>query len=96
MIASVLHFAVTDIVVKASHSVVLLPVAIVYLVYNYHVVKTNGTPVYWFLTWEDSSSLLIGAGLTLACVAFFCSMSFFSKFVRIFRYSTKETNARAL
>ena len=70
--------------------------AILYLGYNYYVVKTSGAPVYWFLTWEDSTSLAIGVGLTLACVAFFCAMSCISKFVRIFRYSKQDTHAKAL
>ena len=75
IIATLLHFAVTDIVVKASHSMIILPVAFSYLAYNYWVTKTTGIPVYWFLHWQDSSSLVIGLSLTLASVLFFCSMS---------------------
>lgn len=87
IIASVLHFAVTDIVVKASHSMTLLPVAFGYLAYNCYVTKMTGVPVYWFLDWKDHYSLIIGLSLTLGCVLFFCVMSWFTKIIRRLRYS---------
>ena len=96
IIASVLHFAVTDIVVKASHSMTLLPVSFVYLGYNFYTTKTTGVPVYWFLDWQDHYSLIIGLSLTLSCVLFFCAMSCFTKIIRRLRYSYSKSSKTKL
>ena len=61
----------TDVVIKASHSLILIPFALVYGYHNYTVVKAKGKPVYWFLTWEDSQSFINFGGLFLATLTIF-------------------------
>ena len=55
------------ILIKASHSKVVVPLMIVYSYLNYAEVKRRGEPIYWFLTWEDwtSPAIALVVGLLL-------------------------------
>ena len=92
LICCVLDFSVTDIIVKARHSLVLLIIAVIYLPWNYHVTVSTGVPVYWFLDWKDNTSAMIGGGMTFGTMAFFCLMSWFTKMVRSLRRRSLKTH----
>jgi hypothetical protein len=55
----VLNFSLTDIVVRASHARIILPVGITYAYINYLEVKRLGYPLYFFWTWEDYTSVVV-------------------------------------
>ena len=62
---SLINFLMTDVSIRASDSLFLLPFALLYSYFNYRTVKAQGYPVYWFLTWEDSNSIWVCGGITL-------------------------------
>ena len=88
-IASILTLAVTDIVVKARHTMALTSIGILYSIYNWYVVKRTGEPVYWFLDWKDSTTPMILAGLNLSSSLFFLGLSYATQYVRALRHSKK-------
>ena len=53
---------------SASHHILFLPIAIAYSIFNYYVTKLIGKPIYYFITWEDHTTLLIIAALYLAFI----------------------------
>lgn len=57
------NFIASDITVRASHVKMVIVIASIYGYVNYLEVKKIGRPLYWFLTWEDSTSLYIYLGL---------------------------------
>mmetsp|Transcript_6240 Transcript_6240/g.8343 ORF Transcript_6240/g.8343 Transcript_6240/m.8343 type:complete len:132 (-) Transcript_6240:103-498(-) len=85
LIANIANFLVTDIVVKASHALVLFPIGLVYSYHNYSSTVRTGQPVYWFLDWQDNTSAIIVTSMTFGCALFFIFMSWLSKKVRSLR-----------
>lgn len=63
--SAVICFLITDVTLRSTHLVVLLVIGIVYGYINYIETKKRGTPLYWFLTWEDETSFFIYGGLML-------------------------------
>ena len=62
----------TDVVFRARHGLVALPMIFAYAYLNYRATIAKGSPVYWFLTWEDSTSIFIAIGIATATfLAFF-------------------------
>ena len=55
---------------KASHVRGVLVIGLLYGVVNYRETKARGRPLYWFLTWEDYTTYVIYAALSL----FFCTI----------------------
>ena len=45
------------------------PIAVIYSYINYLEVQRRGRPLYWFLTWEDYTTVVICAFMTL-CLCF--------------------------
>ena len=71
-----LNFQISDVVFKRSHIVAVPVIAVCYGVQNYYETQKNGSPLYWFLTWEDKESVFIYGGLVsfamllfMACTA---------------------------
>mmetsp|Transcript_18641 Transcript_18641/g.17727 ORF Transcript_18641/g.17727 Transcript_18641/m.17727 type:complete len:145 (+) Transcript_18641:318-752(+) len=60
---SIINLFITDIVFIQSHAYYLLYVAVVYSAVNFVSTKMKGEPVYSFLTWEDSNSLIMVGGI---------------------------------
>jgi hypothetical protein len=54
-----LNLSFTDVVVRASHANVIIPIAITYAYINYLEVKRLGHPLYFFWTWEDYTSIVV-------------------------------------
>jgi hypothetical protein len=50
-ISALINFIITDVVIRASHVKIILPISAAYGVVNYIEVKSLGRPLYWFLTW---------------------------------------------
>lgn len=57
-VSSIVNFMLTDVVMKASHAKVLLPVSVIYSYINYRTTLSRGKPLYWFLDWEDHWTLI--------------------------------------
>lgn len=62
-ISVLINFIISDAVIRASHVKIILPISAVYGYVNYLEVKSLGRPLYWFLTWEDMTSVYIYLGL---------------------------------
>jgi len=58
-----MNFAISDVVLRASHVKLLPTMAILYGFQNYYETKKRGRPLYSFLTWQDSSTVFIYGGL---------------------------------
>ncbi len=58
-----MNFAISDVVLRASHVKTLPMLAVLYGFQNYYETKKRGKPLYSFLTWEDSSTVFIYGGL---------------------------------
>ena len=74
-ISTALNFFVSDQVIRASHVKMLFFIGVMYLYVNYLVVKERGRPLYWFLTWEDMTSVYISGGLIVAFSIVFVMLS---------------------
>lgn len=83
---TLLNFSVTDVVVKAKHTMTLGTVGVAYSFYNWFMVKRRGEPIYWFLDWKDHKTPLILAMLTLASCLVFYLLSFATQYVRTLRH----------
>ena len=57
--SALVNFAITDVRLTPSHVKMVFTIAALYGYVNYIETKKRGAPLYWFLTWEDSTSLLI-------------------------------------
>ena len=77
-----ISFAKTDIIVKASHSKILLPIGVIYGYSNYRVTMKMGQPVYDFIPWTGIESPLIIAALTFFCVVVFVSLAYISETIK--------------
>ena len=62
-IACFINTLITNTVLTRKMALPLLTFGAFYLVVNFVQVKTSGKPVYDFLTWEDSTSLILVLGL---------------------------------
>jgi len=62
---------ITDTVLIRRHFRALIYLGIMYAYSNYRGVCIKGEPLYWFLTWEDYTSLIIAAGCIWAFATFF-------------------------
>ena len=58
-LAYFLNFRCTDFQLVAGHWKMFLPLSVVYSTINYFETKSRGSPLYWFLTWEDHNTVLI-------------------------------------
>jgi hypothetical protein len=68
-----INFIASDITVRASHVKMVIVIASIYGYVNYLEVKKLGKPLYWFLTWEDATSIYIYTGLILVfSILFVC------------------------
>ena len=61
------NFMMTDVVFRSSHYIIIAPVGFTYGLINYLEVKRIGKPIYPFLTWKDSTAVLILSGVMLLC-----------------------------
>lgn len=70
------NFAMTDVVIRASHAKAILVFMVVYGYVNYCEVKATGTPLYWFLAWDDVyETSAIYAGLVLMTTGIFVMLA---------------------
>ena len=74
-ISTALNFCVSDHVLRASHFKMLCVIGVVYGYVNYLKVLERGEPLYWFLTWEDMTSVYIMGGLIVAFSVVFVQIS---------------------
>ena len=82
LLCTLANFAVTDIVMKASHGLLLLPFAFAYGYANYLTTKMQGYPVYPFLDWKDSTSFAVFGGLCSATLLAFFALSYLTKLIK--------------
>ena len=71
----VVNFLLTDVKLRAKHCIVLPIPGILYATVNYFETKSRGTPLYWFLTWKDYTSVVISFGLITGCMLVFVGLS---------------------
>ena len=62
-------FLSNDVVFKSGHWRACPPTALAYAIVNYLETKKRGAPLYWFLTWEDHTSVLISAAMAMGMSA---------------------------
>ena len=86
LVSTIAVFCVTDIVMVAKHGLILLPIGLLYSVWNYYCVMSTGELIYWFLDWKDLTSPMILVGLDLGSLAVFTLMSYVTRQVRLWRY----------
>lgn len=58
-VSALINYAITDVRLTRSHVKMVFTIAALYGYVNYLETKKRGAPLYWFLTWEDSTSVLI-------------------------------------
>ena len=68
-------FCKQDVILRAKDSVLLLPLGLVFTYSNYLGTMKQGSPIYWFLTWEDWRSGLICFAITGFGVALYLVLS---------------------
>jgi len=59
LLASYYNFKTIYAVMKRSHKWSVIPLTSVYLYTNYRARWARGEPLYWFLTWEDWTSVIV-------------------------------------
>ena len=55
----------TDMYLCTSHWILFVPVGIIYNIINYYATLSRGKPLYWFLTWEDYTSVIVVIALQI-------------------------------
>ena len=73
--SALICFLITDVTIRSTHSIAILVIGIWYGYINYTETKKKGTPIYWFLTWEDETSFYIYGGLVLFAAIVWLSLS---------------------
>ena len=86
------NFFLTDVTMRARHSLVLPLPGALYGYVNYLETKSRGYPLYWFLTWTDLSSIAIVAGMTALFMLIFVGLSLGT--VQIKRSSNKHDHSK--
>ena len=61
-----LNHSCTDLEFCESHWKLLLAINLLYGVINYYETKAHGTPLYWFLTWDNYESYVIYGSISIA------------------------------
>ena len=77
-----INFYVSDIIIKASHGLILFPISIIYGVLNYQTTKAQGYPVYHFLTWEDINSTYTYVAMSLGTLASFYLLAYVTQRIK--------------
>merc|ERR1712050_532708 len=54
-VSGLIAFLITDVTIRTSHVKMIIAVGLLYGYINYVETKKRGTPLYWFLTWEDET-----------------------------------------
>jgi hypothetical protein len=49
---------------------------------NYRSTIANGEPLYWFLTWEDYTSVVIFVAINIGAIAVFLGLSNLTTFIK--------------
>jgi hypothetical protein len=71
LLASYYNFKTIYAIMKRSHFVCVLPLITVYLFTNYNARWARGEPLYWFLTWEDWTSVVVVVIIYAGTILFF-------------------------
>ena len=74
-IAFLLNWRTMRLSLYSGHWKMFPPITAIYAYINYCEVKRLGKPLYWFLTWEDYTSPLIIAFITLCLALFWVGMA---------------------
>ena len=74
-LSALVAFLITDVTMRASHYKPLIPITLIYGYINYNETKINGKPLYWFLNWEDETSIYILIGLILLFILVWFAVS---------------------
>ena len=82
IISTLVNFLVTKIVFKYSHGLILFPIGIVYGYVNYTTTKSQGKPVYFFLTWEDESSYVTYSCLWFGTIAAYYIIAWLTRLIK--------------
>ena len=75
-------FQKTDIVFKASHGLLVIPIGVIYGYFNYKATMRLGHPVYDFLSWTDIWTPIYIAMLTMICMAIFYSFAHITRSIK--------------
>ena len=68
-------FCKQDVILRAKDSVLLLPIGLAYAYSNYKGTIKQGSPIYWFLTWEDWRSGFVALAILVISVTFYVALS---------------------
>ena len=79
LFSSLIHFWVTDIVFDPRHSIFIMMFGAAYSYANYCTTKSQGSPVYWFLSWEDETSIYICTGLVMGVTLIFLLLAWLQR-----------------
>lgn len=74
-VSALINFLLTDVVVRAAHVKMVVVIAVAYGYVNYLEVKRMGMPLYWFLTWEDETSIYIYAAMIVGFSGVFIALA---------------------
>jgi len=74
-ISALIAFLINDVTIKTSHVKIIVIVGMLYGYVNYTETKKRGTPIYWFLTWEDETSFFIYFSLIAVFSAMWIGLS---------------------
>mmetsp|Transcript_13330 Transcript_13330/g.15449 ORF Transcript_13330/g.15449 Transcript_13330/m.15449 type:complete len:148 (+) Transcript_13330:460-903(+) len=69
---------------RASHFIIILCIALLYIAVNFTVTKISGVPIYSVMTWEDpKTSLIICVGLSLLLAVSFFLFYYLAKIMQL-------------
>ena len=71
LLASYYNYKTIYAVMKRSHCVSVIPLVTIYLFTNYRARWARGEPLYWFLTWEDKTSVAVVVLIYAATILLF-------------------------
>lgn len=65
-LSSLINVIISRLVFVPGHLLYMFVIGVFYLITNYYGTLGWGKPIYFFLTWEDYTSVIIGMGIYLA------------------------------
>ena len=66
-----INFYCTDVKMLDSHCWIIPMISVPYFYINYLGTIKNGKPLYWFMTWEDSNTLVVCLALMVGAMAIY-------------------------
>ena len=82
MISIALNCLLTDVVFVRNHGKYLVYIGVSYLAINFVATKMRGSPIYFFLPWNDGSSVVVATAIVGGALWIFSTIVWLTEFLK--------------